>query len=53
MRVISDRLIDDLHGNDTVQHGVPGTVNHTEGTTANPVEDFVSAYTLKHDYRGL
>ena len=52
--VVSDRLVDDLDGDDTVQHGVPGTVYRTLSISSYPLEVFVSADSLEHDCcRGL
>ena len=49
-----DGLVDDFDGDDTVQHGVPGTVYRTLSTSSYPLEDFVSADSLEHDCcRGL
>ena len=35
-------------GGDTVQHGVPGTVDRTLPASSYPLEDFVSADSLEH-----
>ena len=41
--VVRNGLIDDLNGDDTVQHGVAGTVDRTLAAGGYPVKDFVSA----------
>ena len=46
--IVGNRLIDDLDGHDTVQHGIPGTVNRPLPASGYPLEDFVSADSLKH-----
>ena len=48
MRVIGDRLVDDLYGHDPVKHGVPGPVDGPLAASGYPLKDFVSAYSLEH-----
>ena len=52
--VVGNGPVDDPDGHDTVQHGVPGTVDRSLATSGYPVKDFVSADSLEHRcYRGL
>ena len=53
LRVIGDRLVDDLYSHDPVQVCIPGTVDCTLPTLAYPLEYLVSAYTLQHGCREL
>ena len=46
--VVSDRLVDDLDGYDTVQHCIPSPVYRTLSACGYPIKDFVSADSLKH-----
>jgi len=46
--IVSDRLIDDFDGDDTVQHGIPSPVHRPLAARGYPLEDFVSADSLKH-----
>ena len=36
--VVSDRLVDDLYGNDTVQRGIPGTVDRALAASGYPLK---------------
>ena len=47
-RVISDRLVDDLHGHHSVQDGIPCPVDGALATGRYPFQDFVSADSLEH-----
>ena len=53
LRVIGDRLVDDLYGHNPVQGGVPSPVDRTLPTLAYPLKYLVSAYTLEHGCREL
>jgi hypothetical protein len=53
LRVVSDGLIDDLDGDDTVQHGVPSPVHSPLAAGGYPLKDFVSADSLEHGWWGL
>ena len=46
--VVSDRLVDDLDGDYTVQDGIPGAVNCALAARGYPLKDFVSADSLEH-----
>ena len=47
--VVSDRLVDDLDGDDTVQRGISRTVDDAESATAYPLKYLVSADSLELD----
>ena len=51
LRVIGDRLVDDLYGHDPVQGGIPGPVDSPLTASGYPLEYLVSAYTLEHGCR--
>ena len=42
-----------MEGNDTVEAGIPGAVDRALAAAAYLSEDFVSAYSLEHGYRGI
>ena len=46
--VVSDRLVDNLDGDDTVQNGVPSPVHSSLAAGGYPFKDFVSADSLEH-----
>ena len=46
--IVGNRLVDNLDGHDTAQHGVSGTVDSAESAAAYPLKDFVSADSLEH-----
>jgi len=53
LRVIGDRLVDDLYGHDPVQDGIPGPVDGPLAASGYPLEYLVSADTLEHGCREL
>ena len=46
--VVSDRLVDNLDGDDTVQHSVAGEVDCTLAASGYPLKNTVSADSLEH-----
>ena len=57
LRVVCDGLVDYFDGDDTVQHGVAGTVDRTLAAGGYPIKYLVSADSLEHgscrEYRML